>query len=50
MGEVMEEAEADEVIGYIDGNGDGKIDYEEFLTMMLECELDEFDSDPDIDD
>ena len=38
----MEELEADEIISYIDVNGDDKIDYEEFLLMMQNVELRDF--------
>ncbi|XP_063692124.1 calmodulin-like isoform X3 [Bolinopsis microptera] len=36
-GEALEEAEADEIISYIDTNGDEKIHYEEFLVAMEDC-------------
>lgn len=38
----MLEAEAEEIISYIDLNGDDKIDYEEFLTMMDDVDLGEY--------
>ena len=37
MGEPMCEEEAEEIIGYVDKNGDGKIDIDEFIVMMLKC-------------
>lgn len=37
MGEPMCDEEAEEIIGYVDKNGDGKIDIDEFITMMLKC-------------
>ena len=37
MGEPMCEEEAEEIIGYVDKNGDGKIDIDEFIIMMLKC-------------
>ena len=33
----MTDEEAEEIIGYIDLDGNGKIDYEEFLEMMTKC-------------
>ena len=41
----MSEHEAEEVIKLIDNNNDGKIDYEEFLSMMLEMDNEQHDSD-----
>lgn len=37
MGEPMEEKDVDEILGYADNNKDGKIDYEEFLELMMKC-------------
>eukprot|EP00116_Pleurobrachia_bachei_P017601 sb/3477863/ len=49
MGEPMTDSEADEIISYIDKSNDQKIDYEEFLTMLMEadCEIDNEDDDDD---
>ena len=41
MGEPMCDDEAEEIIGYVDKNGDGKIDIDEFIVMMLKCIADE---------
>ena len=41
MGEAMSVEEAEEIIGYVDKNGDGKIDIDEFIIMMLKCIADE---------
>ena len=37
----MSVEEAEEIIGYVDKNGDGKIDIDEFIIMMLKCIADE---------
>ena len=49
MGEPMTDSEADEIISYIDKSNDQKIDYEEFLTMLMEADC-EIDNDEDDDD
>lgn len=36
MGEVLTTAEADEFMKEADLDGDGKLDYNEFVTMMLQ--------------
>lgn len=33
----MGDEEAEEIIGYVDKNGDGKVDIEEFIEMMVKC-------------
>ena len=49
MGEPMCDEEAEEIIGYVDKNGDGKIDIDEFIVMMLKCIADEEELDQDED-
>ena len=43
----MDDDEAEEIIGYVDLNGDGKIDIEEFIEMMLKCIAEEEELDDD---